>query len=110
LSANTVRLRRYGRGESEEPLYFKYSAYAFVNFSDGCERNMSYSKNQGGGQNERPVSSPCVSVCALDNEDICTGCYRSADEIRLWGLMTNQEKRDTLTKAYDREKLVNPFL
>lgn len=75
---------------------------------------MSVSDNQQGGsrkdQQELPVSSPCVSVCALDNSDICTGCYRSADEIRLWGVMSNQERRQTLSKAYSREKLVNPFL
>lgn len=58
----------------------------------------------------RPVASPCVSVCALNDEDICTGCYRTADDIRLWGVMNNQEKRDAISKALEREKKVNPFL
>ncbi|MFT6388011.1 MAG: putative Fe-S protein YdhL (DUF1289 family) [Cellvibrionaceae bacterium] len=57
-----------------------------------------------------PVASPCISICALDDDDICAGCYRSADEIRLWGLMTNDERRETNQKAYAREKRVNPFL
>ncbi len=30
---------------------------------------------------ERPVASPCVSICALDEQDICTGCQRTAAEI-----------------------------
>ena len=30
---------------------------------------------------ERPVASPCVSICALDEQDICTGCQRTVDEI-----------------------------
>ena len=30
---------------------------------------------------ERPVASPCVHVCALDDEDICIGCQRSVAEI-----------------------------
>ena len=25
--------------------------------------------------------SPCISVCVLDENDICVGCFRSADEI-----------------------------
>jgi len=57
-----------------------------------------------------PVASPCISICALDGDDVCTGCYRSADEIRLWSLMNNEERRETIRKAYYREKNVNPFL
>jgi Predicted Fe-S protein len=30
---------------------------------------------------ERPVASPCVSICALDEQDICTGCQRTVAEI-----------------------------
>ena len=26
---------------------------------------------------ERPVASPCVNICALDEDDICTGCQRT---------------------------------
>ena len=37
--------------------------------------------------NERPVASPCVHVCALDDEDICIGCQRSVSEITRWSLM-----------------------
>lgn len=59
---------------------------------------------------EAPIASPCISVCALNHEDICTGCYRSADDIRLWGTMNNQERRASIEKAHGREKLVNPFL
>ena len=35
---------------------------------------------------ERPVKSPCVSVCALDEQDICIGCQRTAAEITLWAV------------------------
>ena len=30
---------------------------------------------------ESPVPSPCVHVCALDEQDICTACQRSVAEI-----------------------------
>ncbi|MEX1032521.1 MAG: DUF1289 domain-containing protein, partial [Cellvibrionaceae bacterium] len=32
-----------------------------------------------------PVKSPCISICLLDEEDICVGCYRSGSEISRWG-------------------------
>jgi predicted Fe-S protein YdhL (DUF1289 family) len=59
---------------------------------------------------EKPVPSPCVSVCALNDNDICIGCYRSADEIRQWTVFDNQQKRQVIQAANDREKEVNPFL
>lgn len=32
----------------------------------------------------RRVASPCISVCVLGDDDVCTGCYRSAREITDW--------------------------
>ncbi|XKH01209.1 DUF1289 domain-containing protein [Marinobacter nauticus] len=52
------------------------------------------------------VRSPCVSVCALDENDICIGCQRSGDEILRWTSMTNQERRDVLRLVAEREKKV----
>ncbi|MBV4533133.1 DUF1289 domain-containing protein [Pseudomonas sp. SWRI107] len=51
---------------------------------------------------ERPVASPCVSVCALDEQDICTGCQRTVDEITRWGSMDNQQRRAVLTLCHER--------
>ncbi len=53
---------------------------------------------------ERPVASPCVQVCALDDDDICTGCQRTADEITRWGRMDNIERRQVLVLCYERAK------
>ncbi|WP_396588884.1 DUF1289 domain-containing protein [Bermanella sp. R86510] len=49
------------------------------------------------------VKSPCVAVCALDENDICIGCYRTGDEITQWGEMTNQEKELVLENVAERE-------
>lgn len=57
-----------------------------------------------------PIKSPCVSVCALDNEGMCTGCFRTGEEIRSWGGYTNEQRRDVLSLVHEREKKVNPFL
>lgn len=47
--------------------------------------------------------SPCVSICALDRDDICVGCLRSGTEIARWGQMTTSEKRSVLKKVAQRE-------
>ncbi|WP_442109342.1 DUF1289 domain-containing protein [Pseudomonas sp. NUPR-001] len=51
---------------------------------------------------ERPVASPCVHICALDDADICTGCQRSAMEITRWGRMDNNERRQVLKLCHER--------
>lgn len=58
----------------------------------------------------KTIPSPCISICALDENDICTGCYRSADEITRWSGLSNDQKREVIVEAYQREKKVNPFL
>ena len=35
--------------------------------------------------------SPCISVCLLDENDICTGCFRSADEITDWFMASAEQ-------------------
>ncbi|TWI58736.1 hypothetical protein IQ22_00448 [Pseudomonas duriflava] len=53
---------------------------------------------------EKPVRSPCVQVCLLDEADICTGCQRTAQEISYWGRMTNAERRETLQRCDERAR------
>lgn len=48
------------------------------------------------------VPSPCVDICALNDDDVCIGCYRSGDEITTWGKMSNDEKKQTLQKVRER--------
>ena len=52
------------------------------------------------------VRSPCVSMCALDENDICVGCHRSGEEITRWSRMSNEERRDVLRKVAERESKV----
>jgi predicted Fe-S protein YdhL (DUF1289 family) len=46
--------------------------------------------------------SPCISVCVLDEEDICQGCFRSAEEIADWFVATADEKRVIIELAKER--------
>ena len=50
------------------------------------------------------VRSPCVSICALDEDDVCIGCHRSSDEIMRWMQMSNDERREVLRLVAEREK------
>lgn len=53
---------------------------------------------------ERPIASPCVHVCALDEEDICIGCQRNVDEITRWSRMENDERRQVLQLCHERAR------
>ena len=53
---------------------------------------------------EKPVRSPCICVCSLDENDICIGCSRSNDEIINWGRMSNDERREVLKRVAEREQ------
>jgi uncharacterized protein len=61
-------------------------------------------------QPERPVASPCVEICALDEQDICIGCQRSAMEITRWGRMSNAERRAVLVLCRQRAQDNGRFL
>ncbi|MDP5209296.1 DUF1289 domain-containing protein [Microbulbifer sp. 2205BS26-8] len=53
---------------------------------------------------QHPVQSPCISVCALNAEDICEGCFRSAEEISRWGAMNNGERHRVLKRCTERAR------
>lgn len=57
-----------------------------------------------------PVKSPCVSVCALDDDNICIGCQRTGEEITRWGRMNNDEKRAVLRLCHERTLARGQFL
>ena len=49
-------------------------------------------------------SSPCVGICALNEKDICVGCYRTGIEISAWGEMKENERCAVLELVKEREK------
>jgi predicted Fe-S protein YdhL (DUF1289 family) len=55
------------------------------------------------------IASPCISICALDENDVCVGCYRSGQEITRWSVADNTERRTILASAAERAKASNPF-
>ncbi|MEC9481854.1 MAG: DUF1289 domain-containing protein [Halomonas sp.] len=51
----------------------------------------------------KKIESPCVSICKLKG-DLCIGCGRSLDEIRMWQSMKRPERMNTLKRADERLK------
>jgi len=47
-------------------------------------------------------NSPCISLCQLDEEAVCKGCYRTAEEIRDWIYMDYQRRQEVLSLCADR--------
>ncbi|NOD46679.1 MULTISPECIES: DUF1289 domain-containing protein [unclassified Ruegeria] len=43
------------------------------------------------------VESPCVQICVVHpTERICTGCYRTIDEITRWSKMDSSERAEIM--------------
>ena len=45
------------------------------------------------------VPSPCRSLCQLNEDDLCTGCGRSRDDIRRWTTMNDSERLACVQRA-----------
>jgi predicted Fe-S protein YdhL (DUF1289 family) len=48
--------------------------------------------------------SPCTGVCKLDGTGLCTGCFRSKDEIACWMQMNDREKSSVIAALDGRRK------
>jgi predicted Fe-S protein YdhL (DUF1289 family) len=61
-----------------------------------------------GGPAAAEPASPCISVCALDENDVCLGCYRTSEEITDWFMASAAKKREILARAAARRADANP--
>lgn len=49
------------------------------------------------------IQSPCVNICVVHPQArICTGCYRSIDEITSWSKMSNDERAEVMAELPSR--------
>lgn len=48
------------------------------------------------------IPSPCVRNCCLDAQDVCLGCGRSLDEIRIWSEADDIQRGQILARAAER--------
>ncbi len=38
------------------------------------------------------IESPCIGVCTLDDQQVCVGCQRTADEIAQWATFSDAQR------------------
>ncbi|MDN2664540.1 DUF1289 domain-containing protein [Psychromonas sp. 14N.309.X.WAT.B.A12] len=50
------------------------------------------------------LASPCVGRCCLNNQDICTACYRSLTEITEWSQASDSEKQIIINNISSRRQ------
>ena len=53
------------------------------------------------------IDSPCVRNCCLDEQDICMGCFRSLEEIKVWQASSDKEKKGILRLAEKRRSIAH---
>ncbi|MFY2824711.1 DUF1289 domain-containing protein [Ruegeria sp. MALMAid1280] len=50
------------------------------------------------------VESPCVQICVVHpTERICTGCFRTIDEISRWSKMDSAERAEIMDELPSRK-------
>lgn len=55
------------------------------------------------------VESPCVGICALDPQSVCTGCGRTLAEIAEWSQASDSRKQLVVERAAQRRAdMVSP--
>ena len=51
------------------------------------------------------VASPCINVCKMDAlSGLCTGCFRTIDEITLWSRIDDARRQDILAAVSRRRQ------
>ena len=48
--------------------------------------------------------SPCISICSLDHNDVCEGCFRTGNEIVDWFTADDDRKREILEASTQRRQ------
>jgi len=38
------------------------------------------------------IISPCIGVCQYNNEEVCSGCFRTVEEISQWTTISGEER------------------
>ena len=54
------------------------------------------------------VRSPCIKECHLDAAEVCTGCFRSIDEIMKWNGADQALQVQILQNVADRKSQIKP--
>jgi predicted Fe-S protein YdhL (DUF1289 family) len=50
-----------------------------------------------------PIPSPCTNECQLNDQEMCTVCYRTMMDIIDWTMADETEKKEILKKCAKRK-------
>lgn len=51
----------------------------------------------------KSIKPPCIGRCSCTlGDDVCRGCFRTADEVRDWNGYTQEQKRQVIKMAVAR--------
>jgi predicted Fe-S protein YdhL (DUF1289 family) len=55
----------------------------------------------------KPTESPCRDICTIDQaRKLCTGCYRTLEEIAKWRRLSDAQRNKVLSVLAKRERQV----
>ena len=63
--------------------------------------------NHSSNQTNHKIVSPCTGTCELDETDVCSGCFRSIEEIISWFDSSEQQKKEILANCLLRQRAQN---
>lgn len=53
--------------------------------------------------------SPCINICRMNERSgLCEGCWRTLDEIAVWGRASDPQKLAILAQVAERRKAADP--
>ena len=51
------------------------------------------------------IASPCINICKMDERNgLCTGCFRSIDEITVWSRSDDNRRQAILAAVAERRR------
>lgn len=57
----------------------------------------------------RPIKSPCIQVCTVDDESgLCLGCFRTIEEIAAWSRLSEPAREAVMADLPGRRRLIAP--
>lgn len=50
----------------------------------------------------KPIQSPCIHHCTLNEQDVCMGCFRHISEITSWNASSDHKRQHILNNTKKR--------
>lgn len=54
----------------------------------------------------RAVLSPCIGICEIADDGLCSGCHRTGDEVAAWPLLNDDVRLHLMDEVLPRRAAV----